>query len=107
MGGFIGDGDFGDSDVDLYRFALQEGETLSAGVDALFLDGTSHLRLFDSTGAELLSDESVLNFVASSSGAYYLGVSGAPNTDYDPDTAGSGLEGGTGAYNLHWNITSA
>jgi len=121
----IGDGLHGDLDVDIYQVSLAVGDTLTADVDAYQLDDGSqlssldgYLRLFDSSGSELVYNSSdaaaddysgyyssnyydpYLSFVASSSGTYYVAVSGEYNTYYDPATAGSGYSGSTGAYEL-------
>lgn len=120
----VGDGDNLDSDVDLYEVSLQAGQTLSADVDAEFLDDgsslstlDSHLRIFDSLGSELSSDydnydpdtqlwglDSALTFTASSTGTYYVGVSGYGNEYYAPTIGGSGYGGSTGDYELQLSI---
>ena len=87
------------SDVDLYKFQLAAGEGVTLDIDAAVLDADldSYLRLFDSEGNELAFDDdddrnvvvedtttdSWINFVAETSGEYYVGVSSEGNTDYD------------------------
>ena len=64
VSGNIGDGYFGLADVDLYRFDLAESQTVTIDIDAMQLDdGTqlsnldSYLRVFDSNGLELQSND--------------------------------------------------
>ncbi|WP_253161424.1 Calx-beta domain-containing protein, partial [Stieleria tagensis] len=117
----IGDGDFAASDVDLYRFDLIEGQSLSIDVDAHYYDdqtmgglSNSFLRVFDNVGTQLQSNnnasssndyyaaynDSYLNFTAANSGTFYFGVSSYYNTSYDPTTEGTGHSGPTGDYKL-------
>ena len=106
----IGDGDYPTGDVDLYAVSLQAGQHLSVAAEAMSLDEggslstlDTYLRLFDSSGNELASNDSggnpytdvsssdaALSFVVSTSGTYCVGVSAFDNTTYDPATAGSG-----------------
>ncbi len=95
-------------DVDLYRLTLAVGDTLSLDVDAQIfgfpLDAA--LRLFDATGAELASNDDsdgldpALLFNVTTAGVYFVGVSGAPNVGYDPQTEASGVAGSIGEYTL-------
>jgi len=87
------------SDVDLYQFQLDEGVGVTLNIDSATLDFDldSYLRLFDSQGNELAFDDdddqnviiedttsdSLINFVAETSGKYYVGVSSEGNTNYD------------------------
>ncbi len=102
-------------DVDLYAVNLTAGDRLTIDIDAETLGSSldSGLRIFDDAGNELaLSDDdaapgesysfdSYLDFTALATGTYYIGVSGFWNFDYNPNTAGSGLElGSTGSYSL-------
>ena len=41
-----------------------------------------------------------LDYTFAAAGTYYLGVSGARNTNYNPNTGGSGAVGSTGDYRL-------
>ena len=85
-------------DVDLYQFQLDAGEGINIDINAAIADSEldSYLRLFDESGNELAIDDdddnnlgddttadSLLNFVADTSGTYFLGISSAGNTDYD------------------------
>lgn len=78
-----------DRDVDLYSFGLAAGDHFTVNVQATsgVSELDSYLRLFDADGNEVANnseDSSVLDFAVSATGQYYLGVSGYPNTDYDP-----------------------
>lgn len=122
----IGDGNFASSDVDLFKVDLVAGQTLSVDVDAYYFDDgygngyglDTYLRIFDSSGTEHGNNssavssndygsgwdpgyDSYLTFTASSTGTYYVGVSDEGNSNYDPDTAGSGGSNwGSGDYKL-------
>ena len=87
------------SDVDVYSFQLDAGSGITFDVNAATKnsDLDSYLRLFDSQGNELAFDDdddndvainnttadSLLNFVADTSGEYYIGVSSEGNSSYD------------------------
>ena len=87
------------SDVDLYSFQLDAGDGVTLDLNAATQDSDldSYLRLFDSQGNELAFDDdddnnvvaenttadSLLNFVADTSGEYYIGVSSEGNSAYD------------------------
>ncbi|MCU0959964.1 MAG: PPC domain-containing protein, partial [Pirellulaceae bacterium] len=108
-----------DTDVDMYRFTVSSGQTVDFDIDTP-INGPgglgSYVRLFNSRGQELAFNddayapgEDVLGYDAylrhtfTSAGSYYLGVSNANNTQYDPvqgdeDTAGGSHA--TGSYQL-------
>lgn len=102
-------------DIDLYQVQLDLGDRLKIDVDASDFGSTLDpiLRVFDSAGNELAvnddfdSLDSFIDFSASSSGAYYIGVSGYSNFSYDPFTAGSGTFGSTGTYEIKFDLTTA
>lgn len=88
------------TDVDLYAVSLNGGTRLSIDLDHFTTDGTTDtfLRLFDSTGAQLASNddsvgpapevsslESYLEFTVPSNGTYYIGVSAFGNGNYNPN----------------------
>jgi len=88
------------SDVDLYAVNLNGGTRLSIDIDHFTTDATTDtfLRLFDSTGAQLASNddtagpapepstlESYLEFTVPSNGTYYIGVSAFGNSGYNPN----------------------
>jgi hypothetical protein len=100
-------------DVDMYSFALNGGDTIKIDVDSFeyeveYFDVPqrldSHLRLFDAEGNELASVNNAgaadevfsgtrdpyLEFTATETGTYFVGVSQWGNTIYDPFEAGTG-----------------
>jgi Ca2+-binding RTX toxin-like protein len=106
-------------DVDMYKFTLSAGETIKIDIDSstFLLEESSgispdladvlqysdtELRLFDGQGNEILANQDgaapgealsrdpYLEFTATESGTYYVGVSQLGNRDYDPFTLGSG-----------------
>jgi hypothetical protein len=101
-------------DVDMYRFTVSAGQTLSFDIDRPSGSLDSYIRLFNSSGTQLAGNddgvgpspeyhnyESYLEYTFASSGTYYLGVSCLGNTGYSPATGlnDSGT-GGTGDYTL-------
>ena len=110
----IGDGKYGALDVDMFEFKANAGEALTA-TTLLPTGGTSMdtiLRLFDANGNQLASNDDangtlysqIQNYVFSASGTYYVGVSGYPNFNYNPNSGGSGTGGSTGNYRLDLNL---
>ena len=92
----IGDGAYGDRDVDMFRTELQAGEVLRCTTPNGTFDG--FLQVFDYAGRSLAqADDNPLTWTVPSSGTYYLGFSGYPNYSYDPRTPGSGSRGGMGS----------
>lgn len=105
-------------DVDFIQFQLNAGDQITIDIDAAQLGSSldSILRLFDATGNQLaVSDDSpapgetfsldsYLDFTATTSGTYYVGVSGYSNFSYNPFTPGSGTSGSTGSYNIAVSI---
>ncbi len=95
-------------EADLYRVRLGAGDRLSAAVSAQAAGSglRSLLRVFDASGRQVAADDQEggdprLSFQAATAGDYYVGVSGAPNDDYDPAALDSGTPGGTtGLYTL-------
>ncbi len=96
------------TEVDLYSLAMQRGETIGVSVDAQQAGSAleSLLRVFDAQGTPMALDDLQggdprLTFQAASAGTYFIGLSSAPNDDYDPTVADSGTPGGTtGLYTL-------
>ena len=94
---------------------LQEGETLDASIDAQDAGSalTSLLRVFNANGTPLALDNQLggdpqLTFQASTAGTYYIGVSSAPNDDYNPTVMYSGVPGATtGLYTLSVTLTTS
>jgi len=111
VSGQVGDGRFGNRDVDLYRITLSANQRLAVDVDARALAGSStldsYLRVFDESGRQLAFNDdangaldSYLVFSATRAGVYYIGVSGFGNAAYNPRAGGSGRAGSTGVYQL-------
>ncbi|MCA1993567.1 MAG: FG-GAP-like repeat-containing protein, partial [Coleofasciculus sp. S288] len=102
------------SDVDFIEFQLNAGDRVTIDIDADEFGSSldSVVRLFDSAGNELTfsddhpapgeaaSYDSYIDFTASLSDTYYLGVSSYSNFSYDPLVAGSGSGYSTGEYEL-------
>ena len=95
-------------EFDLYSLALQSGDTVYSSIDAQNSGSTltSLLRVFDSSGTALAIDDQEggdpqLTFQAATAGTYYIGVSSAPDNEYNPLISSSGSPGGgTGLYTL-------
>ncbi|GIW92549.1 MAG: hypothetical protein KatS3mg110_0590 [Pirellulaceae bacterium] len=97
-------------DVDMVRLQLNAGDTIEVNVRAQALGSPLDpvVRLFDAAGVQLgindnapgLGRDSRLLFTAPRAGTYYVGVSGAPNTSYNPVVQGFGTPGSTGDYEL-------
>ena len=121
---FVARGEIGDNpnvepdlDVDLVKVELKQNGTLRANVRAFGLNPRSDLdpvlRVFDARGREVAFNDNSnstpdpsLTFTATEAGTYYVGVSGAPNTTYDPRFASSGLRSQTlGEYELSIEVT--
>jgi subtilisin family serine protease len=108
--GSIGDNPnvFPESDVDFIKFQLNTGDRTTIDIDAssLGLLPDSVLRVFDSAGNQVAVNDdyydldSFIDFTASYSDTYYVGVSSFANFDYDPFVEGSGSGYYTGDYNI-------
>ena len=102
-------------EFDLYSLTLQKGQTLDASIDAQDAGSglTSLLRVFNSSGTPLALDNQQggdphLTFQAATTGTYYIGVSSAPNDNYNPTVASSGSAGATtGLYQLDVDVSKA
>ena len=114
QGMLIGDGIFGALDVDIYRISMPRGGLITAKVDAQSLQTPSnldsYLRLFNAAGEEIANNDqfngndSFVDFFVTTGGFYYVGVSGFPNRNYDPEVGGSGTSQARGIYNLTLSI---
>ena len=113
--GEIGDNNFQAIEVDLYQVRLNAGDQLEADVDANAFGSPLDpmLRIFDSTGRPLAGDDDEvhggfdphLEFVATATGTYYVGVSCNVNGFYSPLVEGSGgFAGSTGAYTIELGV---
>ncbi len=100
-------------EVDLYSVTLQKGETLEASISAQQSGSglASLLRVFDASGTPLALDnqqggDPQLTFQAATAGLYYLGVSSAPDNNYNPAVSSTGVPGATtGLYTLDVDLT--
>ncbi|WP_410472976.1 PPC domain-containing protein [Faucicola mancuniensis] len=71
------------TDVDFYRVYLVKGEILKLSTPNGTFDG--YARVFNATGSEVSRvDDSPLDYTASATGVYYIGISGYPNASYNP-----------------------
>lgn len=113
---FIGDNPNLDPslDVDFFQVQLDAGDQVTIDINASDFGSPldSILRLFDSAGNEVAfnddfnSLDSFINFTASTSDTYYIGVSGYDNFFYDPFVEGSGGNIGfrTGDYDVEISV---
>ena len=113
--GEIGDNSFKAQDVDLYKVQVSAGDRLVADIDATAFGSPldSILRVFDATGRPLAADDDAITggvdsrveWVATSTGAYYVGVSCFINGGYNPLVEGSGGFGSeTGEYTIEIGV---
>ena len=114
--GVIGDGAQGSRDVDLFSMVLVAGQTVDVEVVAQVSgsDLDSYLRLFNSAGVQLASNDdaggsfdSSLAYTANATGTYYVGVSGYGNSLYAPATGSGTVAGSTGDYVVAFSRTAA
>ena len=103
-------------DVDFFEVQLDEGNRLIIDLDAQEIGSEldSWLRLFNSSGEEVANDgyrDALIDFTASETDTYYIGVSNSDNDSYNPFLEGSGLTGGwlgsTGEYTIEIALGNA
>ena len=99
-------------DVDLYRINVLAGQTITFDIDNTSGSFTPMLRLFNSKGLEITNsggqiapleistNEAFIRFNFSDSGEYYVGVSGAGNSKYNPLSGKDDNTGSIGTYRL-------
>lgn len=104
------------TDVDMYSFTVAANQRLGFDTDrqSVWAPNT-YLRLFDAAGTQLASNddgtgpnpdggwvsgESYIEYTFDTAGTYYVGVSGAPNSGYDPLTGTGDVNGDMGWYDL-------
>jgi hypothetical protein len=109
------------TDVDMYRFTVAAGQVVDFDIDTP-LNGSSglesYLRLFNAQGLQLAFNDDAtapgetfvgfdayLRFTFAAAGTYFIAVSNANNTQYDPsngngDTIVVGAPNATGSYQL-------
>src|SRR6266567_1920063 len=101
------------TDVDMWSFTVAAGQRISFDIDRPSGSLDSYIRLFNSSGTQLASNddgagpgessstESYLEYTFSTGGTYYLGVSSYGNSSYDPVTGnGDSTGNSTGDYTL-------
>ena len=105
---YVGDNGAGVNDVDLYQFQLSSGGTVTATATPDAALGSTRVRIFDSTGTELVFGTNTATSGALLAGTYYVGISSLGNNSYNAAT-GTGAAGGaaTGSYQLAISTTAA
>jgi hypothetical protein len=103
---------FGRRDVGMYHVHAYAGTTLYALTSTLSYAGgddvDTYMRLFNSAGTELAHNDDIsqtnlysyLSYKITTTGDYYVGISGYPNSAYNPNVAGSGVPGAVGDYRM-------
>lgn len=101
----IGNGLYGDKDVDLYAINITDEDlatlftfTVTASEDGESLD--TLIRVFDAEGTPLGSSTSspILSWTPNETGRFYFGISAAANNEYDPASTDGRPSGETGTY---------
>ena len=108
----IGDGLYPLRDVDMYRIQANAGQVLTAQTSlpagGAYMNPV--LRLFDAAGNQLGGFVSFYNnslqYQFATAGTYYIGVSGYSDYFYDPNTAGTGINGSRGDYQLSMTLAT-
>jgi len=112
--GFISKG----TDVDMYSFTVQAGQKVTFDIDrpSIGLSFDSFIRIFDTNGVELASNddgpnleeldstESFFPLTFTTGGTYFVAVSGKGNSTYNPLTGSADLGGSRGDYILRVNL---
>ncbi|HND56858.1 MAG TPA: PPC domain-containing protein, partial [Pirellulaceae bacterium] len=107
-------------DVDFYSFNLDVGDRVTIDLDTPNAGGlNSYMRLFNDVGqqvafsdntaapGEVAGTDSYLDFTALKAGTYYVAISGAGNSTYDPQTtAGRTTSTTTGVYQMSIDVKS-
>lgn len=101
-------------DADLFKLALNKGDTADLSIAALSIGSPldSRLRVFDAAGHELATNhtpgsDAALSFHAAAAGVYYVGVSGGDNAAYDPAVGQSGTDASVGSFRLDLTVNSS
>lgn len=109
----LGDEATGSKDVDIYSLFGSIGNNLTVETSSTGgTDANTFIRVFDSKGTELIVDNDsgtgsfskISSFSLPASDTYYIAVSGAPNSAYNPTVTASGVAGSTGSYALDVNV---
>lgn len=109
------------SDIDLYQVRLDRGDTVALDLDAAEFGSEldSVLQIFDAEGKELaINDDdsapdensnidSYLEFTATATAEYYVGVSSFDNFDYDPLNGSSNFSNNVGSTTDNYDLAIA
>ncbi|HVT89233.1 MAG TPA: S8 family serine peptidase [Tepidisphaeraceae bacterium] len=105
----------GSDDIDMYAFSVSSAGavTIQTGPDTSNVKNfDSYLRLFDSSGNQLTADDNSAGSgfskitVSLATGVYYVGVSGAGNTTYNPSTDAGAKAGATGNFVISFSLSN-
>jgi Bacterial pre-peptidase C-terminal domain len=104
----LGDGPFGDMDVDIYPVYGGPGSLFVAtSPPAPGMDTDTMVRVFNPVFQQMIIDDdsgqgfySLIHVILPEEGWYFIGVSGFSNNEYNPEVGGSGESGETGDYRL-------
>ena len=102
-----------DVDVDIYSFTVVAGQTVDFDIDTVTNGGSglgSYLRLFNANGQQLsfnddaaapgetiVGFDAYLRYTFDVGGTYFVAVSNASNTSFNPQTGDGDVSGGTNA----------
>ncbi len=111
IAGIVGDGRFGNRDVDFYRVRVVAGQTLVIETIAERLPRASSLdsflRVFDARGRQIAANDdhgrtfdSRIVLRPRTTGFFFIGVSGYGNSRYSPNRTTGARAGSTGPYEL-------
>ncbi len=111
----IGNNDQAGKDVDIYAVSGVSGERLAVHVSRAGISGLNLLvSLFDASGSLIGSGstttasngQATVAILLDATATYYVAISASGNASFDPNTAGSGSDGGSGLYSLTINADS-
>ena len=111
----LGNGPATTRDVDLFRFQAPVNARLTARTvyPGAGSQVNTVLRVFNAGGTEIALNNdcgqslySCVDVRLATAGLYYVGVSGNPNTTYDPTRSASGPVGATGDYRLEMTLAT-
>lgn len=107
---------YGRRDVDIYNVSVIGGAVIDART-SLPSGGVSmdtYMRFFNAAGTQVAFNDdcggtlySCVTYQAPTTGTYYIGISGFPNSAYNPDVAGSGVNGSQGDYHIAITVSVA
>jgi len=101
------------TDVDMYKFTARAGQRIAFDVDMNSSSLDSYVRVFNASGTRLAGNNNApapgepsdtksayVEYIFSTAGTYYVGVSGNPNSSYSATTGNGDVAGATGGYKL-------